>query len=287
MVIQIPNPLLLPQSYGMGEVAGMSFGSNYVIMMQIGYRYYAPRIIEEMEKDNLDHPMGTVWWNKWQKFMLTYSDQSIKNTMDRTLEMPEQALKAIWDKIFNILPSGDITETGGGDGSEITQVRLNRNQDIQSDRDRIANDLRIAEQKILEFTHGVLTAETLADAKRRAEALAKAKAKQDIINANLQSVKSPVPGGQTKFTITNPSIATGTATGIFRTSNVVRTPTKPRAPRSIVIQIRKFEEEIKASIKWRDMFKSSARYQSSINNAKKRETKIRGQIIALQRKYQF
>ncbi len=147
MVIQIPNPLLLPQSYGMGEIAGMAFGSNYVIMMQIGYRYYAPRIIEEMEKDNLDNPLGTVWWNKWQKFMKIYSDKSITNTMDRTLEMPEQALKAIWDKIFNILPSGegDATLTSGsGADDDITFVRRGSTttrptpDEIEKERARIA-----------------------------------------------------------------------------------------------------------------------------------------------------
>ncbi len=150
MVIQIPNPLLLPQSYGMGEIAGMAFGSNYVIMMQIGYRYYAPRIIEEMEKDNLDSPMGTVWWNKWQKFMKIYSDQSITNTMDRTLEMPEQALKAIWDKIFNILPSQETTLTSGsGADDDITFIRGARTRS-QEEADRQKQFIRDQEQKRLQ-----------------------------------------------------------------------------------------------------------------------------------------
>jgi len=147
MVIQIPNPLLLPQSYGMGEIAGMAFGSNYVIMMQIGYRYYAPRIIEEMEKDNLDNPLNTVWWNKWQKFMKIYSDKSITNTMDRTLEMPEQALKAIWDKIFNILPSQDTTlTTGGGADDDVTFIRGGRPR-TETDKERQERFLREAEER--------------------------------------------------------------------------------------------------------------------------------------------
>ncbi len=80
--------------------------------MQIGYNYYAPRIIKEMEAGELDNPLTTKWWKKWQSFLKVYSDQSIKNTMDRTLEMPEQAIKAIWDKIFNLAPSGGTTDTG-------------------------------------------------------------------------------------------------------------------------------------------------------------------------------
>lgn len=150
MVIQIPNPLLLPQSYGMGEIAGMAFGSNYVIMMQIGYRYYAPRIIEEMEKNKLDNPLGTVWWNKWQKFMKVYSDQSITNTMDRTLEMPEQALKAIWDKLFNILPASETTLTSGGSaGDDITLIRGGRPR-TETDKERQQRLIRENEQKRLQ-----------------------------------------------------------------------------------------------------------------------------------------
>jgi len=122
MVIQIPNPLLLPQSYGMGEVAGMSFGSNYVIMMQIGYRYYAPRIIEEMEAGKLDNPLNTEWWGKWQKFMKTYSDQSITNTMDRTLEMPDKAIGAIFDKMKEWL--GDLGETLSGSTQTSTSAAV-------------------------------------------------------------------------------------------------------------------------------------------------------------------
>lgn len=110
MVIQIPNPLLLPQSYGMGEVAGMGFGSNYVMLMQIVYNYYAPRVIKEMEDGNLDTPMDTIWWGKWQRFMTKYSDQSIQNTMDRVLDIPDKVLDSIWEKMSSWLTGGQGDE---------------------------------------------------------------------------------------------------------------------------------------------------------------------------------
>ncbi len=127
MVIQIPNPLLLPQSYGMGEVAGMGFGSNYVMLMQIVYNYYAPRVVKEMEDGNLDHPMDTVWWNKWQRFMTKYSDQSIQNTMDRVLDIPDKVLDSIWGKLGQFLTGnqGDenFTQTNYDQDSSIFGVR--------------------------------------------------------------------------------------------------------------------------------------------------------------------
>ncbi len=149
MVIQIPNPLLLPQSYGMGEVAGMSFGSNYVILMQIGYRYYAPRIIEEMEAKKLDHPLNTVWWNKWQKFMKIYSEKSIKNTKERTLEIPEKALNAIWDKMTGApKDSSDITDTSALQLGEIFEARYTPSRDREGDRQKTDQLLADAIKKL-------------------------------------------------------------------------------------------------------------------------------------------
>ncbi len=138
MVIQLPNPLLLPQSYGMGEVAGMSFGSNYTVMMQIGYAHYAPRILKEMEK-NPDKPFyDAPSFIKFQKELLVYSDQSIKNTMDRVLAMPDTIIKAIFDKLGDFIFQGEIDETGTKSGINLTggaviQVRLDQGQAVRRD----------------------------------------------------------------------------------------------------------------------------------------------------------
>ncbi len=137
MVIQIPNPLLLPQSYGMGEVAGMGFGSNYVMMMQIVYNYYAPRVIKEMEDGKLDSPMGTQWWRKWQVFMTKYSDQSINNTMDRILEIPENILDKIWEKMSGAPKDvSDITDTSALQLGEIFEARYTPSRDREGDREK-------------------------------------------------------------------------------------------------------------------------------------------------------
>ncbi len=133
----------------MGEVAGMSFGSNYVIMMQIGYNYYAPRIIAEMEKGKMDNPLSSTWWKKWQTFLRIYSDQSIKNTMDRTLEMPEAALDAIWNKMSGAPKDvTDITDTSALQLGEISQVRYTPSRDRQGDREKTDALLAAAIQKL-------------------------------------------------------------------------------------------------------------------------------------------
>ncbi len=145
MVIQLPNPLLLPQSYGMGEVAGMSFGSNYTVMMQIGYAHYAPRILKEMEK-NPDKPFyDAPSFIKFQKELLVYSDQSIKNTMDRVLAMPDTIIKAIFDKLGDFIFQGEIDETGTKSGINLTggaviQVRLDSGQATRRETDRQSRD---------------------------------------------------------------------------------------------------------------------------------------------------
>ncbi len=128
MVIQLPNPLLLPQSYGMGEVAGMSFGSNYTIFMQIGYAFYAPRILKEMEKHPEKSFAEAPSFIKFQKELVAYSDKSIEQTMDRVLAMPDTIIKAILDKMGEYLGGisldDETTET-------ITNIRYDEGQGVR------------------------------------------------------------------------------------------------------------------------------------------------------------
>ncbi len=145
MVIQLPNPLLLPQSYGMGEVAGMSFGSNYTVMMQIGYAHYAPRILKDMEKNPEKAFYESPNFIKFQKELLVFSDRSINNTMNRVLDMPDKVIKAVFDKLFDLLPTretiDETTETSALNlGSEIQQVRLDLGQATRRDTERENRD---------------------------------------------------------------------------------------------------------------------------------------------------
>ncbi len=149
MVIQIPNPLLLPQSYGMGEVAGMGFGSNYVMLMQIVYNYYAPRVIKEMEDGKLDDPMNTMWWGKWQRFMTKYSDQSIQNTMDRVLDIPDKVLDSIWDKMGQWMSGSQGDENNTQD--TIFNTRYTPSRDREGDLART--------NKAIQDLYGVITSE--------------------------------------------------------------------------------------------------------------------------------
>ncbi len=247
MVIQIPNPLFLPQSYGMGEVAGMSFGSNYVILMQIGYRYYAPRIIEEMEKGELEHPMNTLWWAKWQKFMKTYSDQSIQNTMDRTLAMPDKILDSIWEKM-----SSWLTGDQGDEASLTSASTLGTIQDVRyspsHDRD--------------------------ADLKRTQDLLDKAnKALKDAYDYAASDV-NPRPSPPTKPTTTDryPWQVTTSRTGeqsftidpadapTATSRTITKTSAKARAPTQIIKNFNLLNAQMKAleSVKYNSKYRNYA-----------------------------
>jgi len=70
--------------------------------------------------------------------------------MDRTLEMPEQALKAIWDKIFNILPGGETTLTSGNAvDDDITFIRGSRHPEASGgvSKEAIEQQAEINRQK--------------------------------------------------------------------------------------------------------------------------------------------
>jgi len=240
-----PLALMIPFMAGQSLAMGEAFGKGF----QYGKRKISSMSNEEFNALNFQQLSESIATD--YKVMIPSIQKSIQASQElqRTvLQEMGQLIKTIPSEILNFFGSlVGQTDNTTTNTSGITNVRLNRNQDIQADRDRIASDLRDAEQKILEFTHGVLTAETLSEAKRRADLLAKQKAKQDKIDADVIETKSPVPGGQSQFIITNPSKATGTATGIFRTSNIVKKRPKPRAPRSILTQYGKYMEEARAA----------------------------------------
>ncbi len=294
MVIQIPNPLLLPQSYGMGEVAGMSFGSNYVIMMQIGYRYYAPRIIEEMEKNNLDHPMGTVWWNKWQKFMLTYSDQSIKNTMDRTLDMPDKTISMIWDKLSQFLlgdTSDDTTSTltSASQLGKIESVRYIPSHDLEADRKQTERDLLVLKNKMEKLTNDILTQESLADAKKRQDE--RNRPSDEIPSTGTGTLERTLREVRAKaenktFDTSRRTTGVGAAS-IAAHQASLKQAAKPRAPKSIVTQVKKLNEEIRSLSIILGKLTATSTNRVAVLKYSKIRSDVRARLSTLQRKYKF
>ncbi len=258
-----PLALMIPFMAGQSLAMGEAFGKGF----QYGKRKISSMSNEEFNALNFQQLSESIATD--YKVMIPSLEKSIQasETLQRTvIQQMGELIKTIPSEILNFFGGliGQDSQTTNTSG--ITNVRLNRDQDIQADRDRIAADLAAANQRLLEFQHGVLNAETLQQAKDRADAAAAAKAKQDKIDAAVTEIKSPVPGGQSQFIITNPSKATGTATGIFRLSDVKKTPSKPRAPKSICLQIRKYNEEIRAYdgliVKWFTGNSATARAQT-------------------------
>ncbi len=268
-----PLALMIPFMAGQSLAMGEAFGKGF----QYGKRKISSMSNEEFNALNFQQLSESIATD--YKVMIPSIQKSIQASeqLQRTvLQEMGQLIKTIPSEILNFFgsliqqPQTTTTNTSG-----ITNVRLNRDQDIQADRDRIANDLRIAEQKILEFTHGVLTAETLADAKRRAEQ----QAKQSKIDAQVtvQTGRS----GERKFTINEPSIANKTATGFIKSTP--RTFTKTFAkisdlPRSIQTQFNKLVEE-------RRVIKLHGSRYGISKSHQKRLTQILAQIVALKRKW--
>ncbi len=218
-----PLALMIPFMAGQSLAMGEAFGKGF----QYGKRKISSMSNEEFNALNFQQLSESIATD--YKVMIPSIQKSIQASeqLQRTvLQEMGQLIKTIPSEILNFFGSL-VNQPTTTNTSGITNVRLNRNQDIQADRDRIANDLKIAEQKILEFTYGVLNDETLADAKRRADA----KTKQDKIDA--QTTVKTGRTGERQFTIVNPSIETGTASKF--TPSIVKTFKKlERAPRSIV-----------------------------------------------------
>ncbi len=94
-------------SFGTGELSGAGFGPNYTILMKLGYEFFAPRIMEEMEKNPNVFFQDTVWFKKFQKQIKMYSDTVMEETLDKLLTMPQATIDALSSKFG----SGSTTAT--------------------------------------------------------------------------------------------------------------------------------------------------------------------------------
>ncbi len=88
----------LATAFGTGELSGAGFGPNYTILMKLGYEFFAPRILEEMEKNPNVFFQDTLWFKKFQKQIKLYSDTIMHETLNTLIAIPQKTLDEIADK---------------------------------------------------------------------------------------------------------------------------------------------------------------------------------------------
>ncbi len=96
----------LATAFGTGELSGAGFGPNYTILMKLGYEFFAPRILEEMEKNPNVFFQDTLWFQKFQKQIKLYSDKVMKETLDTLLSIPQETIDSIQNKFQETLETG-------------------------------------------------------------------------------------------------------------------------------------------------------------------------------------
>jgi len=127
-------------SFGIGELSGAGFGPNYTILMKLGFEYFAPRILDEMDKADGEFAK-TPHWQQWQRQMKLYSDEVMQDTLNKLLQVPQATLDALEAKFGAYLgglttpTSGERTITGVP-----TNVRLDLGQGTRRDEDRENRD---------------------------------------------------------------------------------------------------------------------------------------------------
>ncbi len=102
----------LATAFGTGELSGAGFGPNYTILMKLGYEFFAPRILEEMEKNPNVFFQDTLWFQKFQKQIKLYSDTVMHETLDTLINIPQKTIDAIVDK-YKEEGTGVIPSVGG------------------------------------------------------------------------------------------------------------------------------------------------------------------------------
>ncbi len=128
----------LPIAFGSGQLSGAGFGPNYTILMKLGYEFYAPRILDEMQKNPEKSFEETQYWRAFQKHLKSYTDKVLLQTIDSLAEFPKQTLDALQEKFGEFLsdsysPSvsrdGVSTLTSASNlGSQLVTIRLDLGQ---------------------------------------------------------------------------------------------------------------------------------------------------------------
>ncbi len=83
--MSFPNPGMLPLSEAGGALSGANFGVFYTVMMQVGYKHYAPQVIEDL---NRGMPLFEAL-QRVQSELRPFNDKIIQEAVDRLPTMFE------------------------------------------------------------------------------------------------------------------------------------------------------------------------------------------------------
>ncbi len=126
----------LPIAFGSGQLSGAGFGPNYTILMKLGYEFYAPRILDEMQKNPDKSFENTKYWRAFQTHLKSYTDKVMIQTMDSLAAFPKDTLDALVAKFGSYIIDGieggtdnTTTSTSASNlGSQLVTIRLDLGQ---------------------------------------------------------------------------------------------------------------------------------------------------------------
>ncbi len=123
----------LPIAFGSGQLSGAGFGPNYTILMKLGYEFYAPRILDEMQKNPDKSFEDTEYWRAFQKHLKSYTDKVLLQTIDSLAAFPKQTLDSLMEKFGSYIAdpfesSQTVTSTSASQLGTLSNVRLDLGQ---------------------------------------------------------------------------------------------------------------------------------------------------------------
>ncbi len=102
----------LPIAFGSGQLSGAGFGPNYTILMKLGYEFYAPRVLDEMQKNPEKSFENTKYWRAFQTHLKSYTDKVLTQTIDSLADFPVATLEALFEKFGKYVSGGDTYDAG-------------------------------------------------------------------------------------------------------------------------------------------------------------------------------
>ncbi len=92
--------------------------------MKLGYEFYAPRILDEMQKEPNKSFEDTEYWRAFQKHLKSYTDKVMIQTMDSLANFPKDVLDTLIEKFGAYLGDALQGTTPVSYGKTITGVPI-------------------------------------------------------------------------------------------------------------------------------------------------------------------
>ncbi len=96
--------------------------------MKLGYEFYAPRILDEMQKNPEKSFEDTQYWRAFQTHLKSYTDKVMQQTMDSLANFPKEVLDTLIEKFGEYLGDALQGTTPVSYSGSPTQVRLDLGQ---------------------------------------------------------------------------------------------------------------------------------------------------------------